>query len=167
MFKFPLFIVYTSLMLISSSCYCQVPRSDRFSNLKFDTTKTAILDFKKWMTWVFDGTFKPARLIQEDLSVIDSFLVEAVDDFNSWQQIHKSGHPWKIDLKSHSYSKQLFAVTNKNGEKEVWVNCFCTADNLDWKSTLIYVEDGATCFFNFKINLTTKAYYEFRVNAAA
>jgi hypothetical protein len=28
-------------------------------------------------------------------------------------------------LKQYNYRKQLIAVTNKKGEKEVWVNCFC------------------------------------------
>jgi hypothetical protein len=119
------------------------------------------------MTWIFDSTYLSAMLVQNDLYLIDSFLIKAVNDFNTWQRKNNPNHPWKIDFKSSDYRKQLITVTNKNGEKEVWVNCFCSTDNTDWKSKLVSVADGATCYFNFKINLTTKVYYDFIVNSAA
>jgi len=155
-------------MMTTFSLFGQVtPISDKqFSELKFDTSKTAIIDLPGYLTPVFDSTYKPAILIQRDLSVIDSLLLNAVNDFNIWQEKNNPGHPWKIDLKSRSYSKQIIPVTNKNGEKEVWVNCFCSSGFANWKTKLVIVEDGATCFFNFKINLTQNRYYSFMVNAA-
>ena len=135
--------------------------------LRFDSTNTAILELKRPQKWLFDSTYIPAKLTQNDLYIIDSFLVKAVNDFNSWQKKNNPDHPWMIDLQSPGYRKQLITVTNKNGEKEVWVNCFCNTYDFNWKSKLVVVEDGSTCFFNFKINLTTKAYYDFFVNSAA
>ena len=156
-------------MLYFSACGQGTSNTDeQSSELRFDTTKTAVLEFKRSLVaWVFDSTYKPAKLIQNDLSVIDSFLIKAVNDFNSWQEKNNPNHPWKIDLKNRGYRKQIITVTNKKGEKEVWVNCFCSTTHTDWKSNLVIVEDGAGCFFNFKINLTTKTYYDFRVNPAA
>jgi hypothetical protein len=101
------------------------------------------------------------------LYLIDSFLIKAVNDFNIWQRKNNPNHPWKIDLKSNYYRKQLLTVTNKKGEKEVWVNCFCGTYTMNWKSEIVSVEDGAGCYFNFKINLNTKVYYDFIVNSAA
>ena len=167
MLKFSLAILSALLTMTSSSLRSQgiSNAAKQFSDLKFDTTKTAILELKRPMPWIFDSSYKPAELTQKDLPVIDSFFIKAVSDFNSWQEKNNSNHPWKIELKSHNYRKQLITVTNKKGEREVWVNCFCSSVS-DWRSKLVIVEDGATCFFNFKINLTTNTYYDFRVNAA-
>lgn len=85
-----------------------------------------------------------------------------IDYNNSLDKDHKQ---WSIDLIKFNYRKQLIAVTNKTGEKEVWVNCFCnTWDNDRWKTEMMLVADGGNCYFNFKINLTTKKYYDLGVN---
>jgi len=167
MLKFSVAIIAALLTIISFSLQGQViSRSDKwFSDLKFDTSKTAILELERPVAWIFDSTYKQAELTQKDLPVIDSFVIKAVSDFNSRQEKNNSDHPWKIDLKSYNYRKQIITVKNVRGERVVWVNCFCSSE-LDWKSKLVSVEDGATCFFNFKINLNTYTYYDFRVNPA-
>jgi hypothetical protein len=59
-------------------------------------------------------------------------------------------------------------VTNKKGEKEVWVNCFCDTWNSNrWKTEILFVEDGGNCYFNFRINLATKKYHDLGVNGEA
>ena len=164
MLKFLLSIASVLLTIIPFIAFGQYT-SKQSSEVRFDTSNTAILEFKKPPVWIFDSAYKSAKLNQNDLSVIDGFLRKAVDDFNSWQEKNNPNNAWKIDLKSHHYNKQLVAVINEKGEKEVWVNCFCTVDDASWKSELVIVVDGGTCFFNFKINLSTKAYYDFRVNS--
>ncbi len=59
-------------------------------------------------------------------------------------------------------------MKNKNGEKEVWVNCFCNyiGDEI-WKSHTVWVYDGGKFAFNLKINLKTKRFYSFGVNGIA
>ena len=59
-------------------------------------------------------------------------------------------------------------IQKNNGQKEVWVNCFCqlSGDN-KWKTEVVHVADGGNCYFNFKINLTTKTCYDFAVNGVA
>ncbi len=47
------------------------------------------------------------------------------------------------------------------------MNSFCTTLDNRWKTEFILVDDGGNCFFNFKINLTTKKYYELNVNGKA
>jgi hypothetical protein len=63
-----------------------------------------------------------------------------------------------------SYKKQLVAVTNKDGDKEVWVNCFCDTLNKNWRKEILLVQDGGRCYFNFKINLTQNKCYHLIVN---
>jgi hypothetical protein len=148
---------------------CGQPRlnNNHTNELKFDTTKTAILELKYRLPWVFDSTCKSTKLTQKDLGVIEGFLIKSVNDFNDWQVKNNLSNSWKIDLKSQDYKKQIIAVTNKKGEKEVWINCFCSDHHPDWKVDPVGVSDGGTCYFNFKINLTTNTYYDFRVNGEA
>ena len=133
---------------------------------QIDTSKTAIIAFKKKSVYPFDNTFSPANLTQTDLHSIDSLLIACVTDYNnSLDNDHKE---WGIDLKKRNYRKQLIAVTNEIGEKEVWVNCFChTLYDNTWKTDIVIVDDGGNCFFNFKINLTTKKFYDLDVNGEA
>ena len=37
----------------------------------------------------------------------------------------------------------------------------------DWKKYSIFIKDGGNCYFNLKINLATRQYYELRVNVEA
>ena len=134
--------------------------------LTYDTSKTAIIEFNKKSIWPFDSTFKAATLTQGELLTIDSFLVVCVTDYNT--SLDKDHKQWSIDLKKRNYRKQLIVVTNKNGEKEVWVNCFCYTWGSDkWKTEILGVDDGGNCYFNFKINLATKRYFELGVNGVA
>ena len=71
-----------------------------------------------------------------------------------------------IDLRK--YYRQYIVTKNKKGEKEVWVNCFCSIQNMDyWKKQVVFVMDGGNCFFNLKINLSRKSYSDFEVNGEA
>ncbi len=56
------------------------------------------------------------------------------------------------------------AFINEEGEKEVWVNCFCKTDGQNWKKESIQVDDGGNCYFRVKINLTTGKYHDLMVN---
>ena len=135
------------------------------NNLDFDTSMTAVIDFNKRSRWPFDSTYSAATLLQSELKAIDSFFVVVVENYNN--SLDKEHKQWSIDTKARNYRKQLLVVTNKKGEKEVWVNCFCRVDNDKWKTKMFGVEDGGNCYFNFKINLTTRRYYNFGVNGVA
>ena len=141
-------------------------RLDQTSNLNFDTSRTAIIEFNKKSRWPFDSTFNAAVLTQGELKSVDSLLLVCVTDYNN--SLDKDHKQWSIDLKKRNYRKQLIVVTNKNGQKEVWVNCFCYNWGSDkWKTEILGVDDGGNCYFNFKINLVTKKYYELGVNGVA
>ncbi len=62
------------------------------------------------------------------------------------------------------YKRQYVPFLNKKGEKEVWVNCFCGFLEENWKEDLIDVMDGGNCFFNVRINLSTKTYCDLFIN---
>ncbi|OQP47724.1 hypothetical protein [Niastella populi] len=128
------------------------------NGLTFDTP-TAIIEFNKKSRWPFDSTFKAATLTQTECQLVDSFLLVCVANYNN--SLDKDHKQWSIDLKKRNYRKQLIVVTNKNGQKEVWVNCFCYTWGSDkWKTEILGVDDGGNCYFNFKINLATRKFYD-------
>ena len=116
-----------------------------------------------------DAEFKTIELTKADLKLIDDLLNEAVNGFNERQEKRRrAGDTFGsfIDLKK--YKRQYIPQENKNGTREVWVNCFCRShDDKKWKNEIVMVMDGGSCFFNLKINLTKKQYLIFTVNGLA
>jgi hypothetical protein len=135
------------------------------SLISVDTSVIAVLPFDTTQTWIFKEC-KQESLSTTDFEIIDSLLTQCVDTYNKEQEIrYKENKPVKnylLDLKTHK--RQYIAVINDKGEREVWVNCFCRTWDRNWKKEIIMVEDGGVCYFNLKINLTNKKYYELMVN---
>jgi hypothetical protein len=133
---------------------------------QIDSSNTAIIQFSKKGNFPFDNSFMPTTLTKEDLNSIDSLLVVCVTEYNN--SLDKNHKEWSIDLKKNNYRKQIIAVINKKGEKEVWLNCFCHInENSNWRTEILGVDDGGNCYFNFKLNLATKKFYELGVNGEA
>ena len=135
--------------------------------IQIDTEKTTVIPFAPaTMSYPFSNAYKSSVLNQSDIYAIETLLITCVADYN---KSLKSGRAYReIDLNKHNYRKQLMAVVNAKGEKEVWVNCFCNTWGSDkWKREIVVVMDGGSCYFNFKINLATKKVYNLRVNGEA
>ena len=144
----------------------KINQTTKSKSVQVDTSKMAIIQFDKKGNYPFDNSFNPTTLTQDDISTIDSLFIACVTEYNN--SLDKDHKEWSIDLKKYSYYKQIIAVTNKNGDKEVWVNCFChTWDNNNWKKDILMVHDGGNCYFNFKVNLATKKFYVLSVNGEA
>ncbi|MEX6690896.1 hypothetical protein QTN47_25530 [Danxiaibacter flavus] len=162
-------IAFCLTITLSSCGQSQAKKINHVANnitVQIDTSKTAIIALDKKGNYPFDNTFNPTSLTQNDIYDIDSLLIACVTNYNN--SLDKDHKEWSIDLNKNNYRKQLIAVTNKKGEKEVWVNCFCyTWDNKNWKTNILLVADGGNCYFNFKINLATKKFYDLGVNGVA
>lgn len=132
-----------------------------------DTIKIAVLPFIPEMNFPFDSSHKAATLTPMEFKTIESLLITCVNKYN--YSLYKKDRQWmSIDLEKTNYGRQIIAVINQKGEKEVWVNCFCTTPGDErWKSDILFVADGGNCYFNFKINLRTKRYYNLIVNGEA
>ncbi|MGC3943794.1 MAG: hypothetical protein QM762_04505 [Chryseolinea sp.] len=131
------------------------------AQLMYDTATTAVISTS---VYPFDSvSYFSSVLTKEDMTAVDSLLASVVRAYNS--SIADNEH--KIGLENNDYRKQLVAVINSKGEKEVWVNCFCVTFNDSWKTQILNIEDGGPCYFNFKVNLVTKRVYDFIVNGFA
>jgi hypothetical protein len=163
-----IFFVTTSFVAcgqLSNKNLGKTNRSENKVDLKFDTLTTAIIEFDPKTDWPFDSTSRGAMLTQKELQAVDSFLLVCITDYNN--ALDKDHKQWSIDLKKRNYRRQLVVVENKNGQKEVWVNCFCHDINDKWKTEMLDVQDGGNCYFHFKVNLTLNNYYDLGVNGVA
>src|SRR5260370_4573202 len=75
-----------------------------------------------------------------------------------------SGRPFAKPL--DRYDRQFIGAINENGDKIIWVNCFCKEREnffIGWKDKIVFIDDAGTCFFNVKINITKNIYYDLTV----
>ncbi len=145
-------------------------------DFKVDKSQLAILQLDTTQDWTFKNC-KRADLSDQELVIIEKVLMDCIEFYNTQQLNHfrklDSIYPnrnfdmkqFTIELKD--YKRQYIPVINMSGEKEVWVNCFCQTMGHDWKTEEVFILDGGNCFFNLKINIDTKKYYDFMVNGEA
>ena len=170
-------IVIIALLLSLSAC--DRNHRERFVQIPPRTIKVDTADGMPFIAVIKDST-KKIRFIPtiDNLAVIDRQVKKAVEDHNRGMREHlkkmKIEDPtltlrvedFMIDIRN--YKRQYIAYINSKNEKEVWVNCFCeTWDNDVWKFKIVEVRDGGNCYFNLKINLEQKAYFEFCLNGTA
>ncbi len=144
-----------------------------------DTTKIAIIPIndKLNQTYKLFETAIKTDLSDQEIEQIDYLLTKRIHSYNVDQeqqyQLVKKNYPkakWRkrdFVINLSKYKRQYVVTTNKNGEKEVWVNCFCDSWDLDWRSEVLFVFDRGNCYFNIKFNLSTNEYSEFFVNGEA
>lgn len=166
-------IGFLAVILVSCSEHATKGTYD-YDKLNYDTSRIAIF---KWDTTGFDfpKNSEPLPLIQEDVKTIDSLLRISVDSFNKNQTAHlkelndafdNKVKPEDFLINLKEYKRQYLPYVDNNGQKIVWVNCFCTRwrSYERWRKYLIIIEDGGPCYFNVKVNLTTKDYHDFYAN---
>lgn len=145
-------------------------------NLSIDTTKIVVFQYDSTYNWIFEHCSQ-AELTNHDFRLSDSILSTCINNYNIDQEkfyaeicnkYPDSKHTkdqFTIDLPQ--YKRQYVCVTNKQGEKEVWINFFRESSlpipfegeiPNRWKTEIIRVHDGGNDYFNVKINLTTKQY---------
>ena len=142
-----LFVLLFTCSLVSGQC--SVP-GDRFVILQTDKTEFAGLPKNS----------SPATMNDADFLALDQVLSACINKYNQ-------SHPGNV-IKLERYYRQYIVFQNSRGEKEVWVNSFCTRpEGPEWKKEIILVNDGGSCYFNLTINLTKKTFKDFQVNGEA
>ncbi|KSA14159.1 hypothetical protein [Maribacter dokdonensis] len=136
-----------------------------------------ILTYQSEWYYIFKNV-KPTELTQSELIEIENILKIVVKENNEIQKTkliqHNKTYPeyqrtkTGFELKLDGFKRQYVPVINDKGQKEVWINFFCDDFGIEyWKTDLVQVDDGGNCFFNLKINLETKEYYELSINGYA
>lgn len=127
-----------------------------------DTVAYVILKYRKEYKPYFLDTVNPTTLSEQEVAELEKLTSSAVTQYNSTQKYHSMRIRNLL-----SYYRQYIPTVNTAGEKEIFVNCFCEIMGSDWKTSIVRVMDGGSCFFQFKINLKTKKIRDFWVNGVA
>jgi len=137
-----------------------------------DTSIYAVVRFEPSLHYMFDKTSKNLRLSDLDFKAIQELLERGVGDYNiyvSKDTLYKGIKKRWLDLSD--YKRQLIAVTNNKGEKEIFVSCICASaipdlykSGINWRKEYFRVNDGGPCYFRVFLNLTTGQYHNFQVN---
>ncbi len=139
--------------LIFSITLSSFGQANSVEKIKINKGKIALIEYDK--NWVFPfKNAEPAQLNDADFKEIERLLIECTSKSNELLPLKR-------------YYRQYVVVKNENGEKEVYINFMCqlvSLDFADWKKVLIDVADGGNCYFNVKINLSSKTYYNLMIN---
>lgn len=131
-----------------------------------DTSSVAVIAFDQNHDWPFKHTYKPTTLSEKEIALLDSLLKQCVSNYNQ-SLASNMKTDYGIDFVKYKYKRQYMAVLNDQGQKEIWINGFCDTWDKQWKKEVVLVHDGGNCYFNLKINLTTKECFELSVNGYA
>ena len=162
-------IVFILLSACNSSQVKPISYSDKTSNNSIlDTSEFAIIPLNRSNNYIFDSSYLPAELNESEIVEVKDLLYKSIREYNSSRKKENPEYDG-LDTAKFQYNFQLVPALNKKGEKEVWINAFCLESDLpmNWKKEVIIVDDGGDCFFQLKINLTQKKYYNFIVNGLA
>jgi len=143
-----------------------------FSQSSLPSDRYVIIPFQKILYCPLPANSIPASLNDSDFLTIDQVLTECIDQYNlagaavrNEDTIKKYPHR-SVGIDLTKYYRQYMVAQNTKGEKEVWVNCLCTVQYMEsWRIHFVQVLGGGKCFFNLRINLTSKSYSDFQVNA--
>jgi hypothetical protein len=152
-------------------------QSKKMPALKYDTSKIAIIPLDSIKDDSYYDTCKPANAKEDDFAEIETILNLAIEKFNkkwgTWYDSIKKTYPASpIKIKDliidfRNYRRQYVFYYNKRGQKCVWINCFCSSEFEGWKKYIVFVFDGGKCFFNVRINLSFKVFFDFCANGDA
>jgi hypothetical protein len=154
----------------------KAPFSDStFAILEIDTTDNCSAKLNGYSQDKFD---------RNDLSLIDSLLRPFIAERTN------GGHPFYCGREIHDYLYyyQFIAIKNNKGERIIWVNAFCPAilktmiltkhekrqlkkgkqqlsqESDDWHKQIICAFDGCGCFWELKIDLSTKSVFDIQIS---
>ncbi len=113
------FLILLSLTLPLTTCRPRKTDDQQQINksqiLLSDTSVIAILPYDTSRHWIFNEC-EQTSISAKEMDEIEMILKQFVDDYNI-------NNERQINLKR--YKRQYIAVTNRNDQKEVWINFFC------------------------------------------
>ncbi|MGD0681084.1 MAG: hypothetical protein ABR990_03445 [Terracidiphilus sp.] len=104
------------------------------------------------------GSWQPSKM---DLESLDANIPQIAGmNIKGWPSIIHIDHP-------EVYFRQYVPVF-QSGEKRIFVNAFCDVqDEPNWRSRLVIVSDGATCFWHTLYDPATKKFTILYINPRA
>lgn len=110
----------------------------------------------------YKKNYRPVKLTKNQL-VIAQAIIKRVSDSLDFLITSTNVTTGIVDALRHNF--QIVSAINNHGQIFLWVNAICD-DDKDWRRRLIFVDDGGSCYYRFRINLNTKQYFDIDVNAS-
>lgn len=111
--------------------------------------------------FAFNKNYKPKVLTQKQLVKI-KLTIDRVSDSLNFLITSTNITTGKVDTLKHVF--QIVSAIDKKGQNVVWVNAVCQPSK-NWRKRLMVVDDGGSCYYSFKINLTESNYFNLQINA--
>ena len=159
MLKLVLFFLLIIQTLTVSKLFSQTITTNRTqSPIKYALfTSRSDVDFA-----FYRQNYKPIKLTKNQLNLVQS-IIKKVSDSLDFFVTSTNVNTGIVDTLKHSF--QIVSAINKRGQVYVWVNAICNP-NKDWRSRLIFADDGGSCYYRFRINLMTKQYFDIEANSS-
>ena len=155
-------LLFVSLLIFS----CQ-NHSKKNEVFQLPSSDYVVLKYNPEWYWIFEGVTS-SNLSKKELNEIETILQDAITSHNLRYDVGSNDYKhWALEL--DRYKRQYVPVINQKGEKVIWINFFCDDYfyKLNWREEIPIVADGGNCYFNIKINLTTKKYSDLQINGYA
>lgn len=172
-----LFFFILSLISCNSKDQKSIKNDTEIINIvDFEQKKSDTIQEPNYIAIFDDETGKNSTLTDEEISIVNSNLENAVINYNEELKIkiekwnnEDRNTKWNIEDKKINlryYFRQYIITKNKNGDKIVRVFCFCAYFG-NWKNEIMTVHDGGDCYLNAKINLSKNRTEYFGTNGLA
>ena len=129
-----------------------------------DTSLVAIIPFTAERN-PFPKNLKPPIRPKIDYCLIEELLTKAIHTIYKDELLSRRTI-WIEEILT-TYKKQLIFATDNKGQLFVWLNFLCKTQGDDWRLHIPLIFDGGACYFNLKLNLTTREYFDFSINDSA
>ncbi|WP_293313673.1 hypothetical protein [Pedobacter sp. UBA5917] len=160
------YATYILTFLILTGCYRKSEnKNPDKKSLPQDTSSIAVLTYQN--TNKKTKFPKNIKLSKSDFLIIEQQLSKCIAQHNREMKNRFKTDSKFFFINISDYKRQYIASIDAQGNRKVWVNCFCRTGRLDWKTQEISVSDGGKCFFNLMIDLDKKTYYQLIVNGNA
>ena len=159
-----LYLLVFSLAVFS--CRQNVKETFDYSLLQVDTSKIKVFKYDSAL-YTFPKFSEPLPLTNDDIKLVDSLIIDAVQKFNQtdsrgfYEAFNKqvSIDSFTIDLAK--YKRQYFPYKDNNGERVFQVICF-SKPFAEWRDRIYSYEiGGGISRFTLRINLSERKADEF------
>lgn len=150
--------------LLGAYFFSIVAKGQSVSHSTVDTSHYVILNYDSSVNMAMDIKFD--KVEATTLSVTEVNDMEQLID-SSYQEYNRNNPHRQLFGPLSAYRRQYVAVINGKGQKEVWINFFCSSFGADWKHQVLIVDDGGVCFFQLRINLSNRKAGELLPNGVA
>lgn len=106
--------------------------------------------------------YKPTKLTKEQLIVAQS-IIKGVSDSLNFLITSTNTNTGVVDTLKHVF--QIVTAKNSKGQVFLWINAICEPDK-EWRRRIVFVDDGGSCYYKFKIDLAFRKYFAIEINSS-